>query len=57
MPGPDDYVLKNGKWLPNSSKNQNRKLPTMDSVRFSAGNLIMAGSPVYQYVRSTSKYF
>lgn len=28
IPGLDDNYLKNGKWLPNSSKNKNRKKPT-----------------------------
>ncbi len=39
IPGEDDFYLKNGKKLPNSSKNPNRILPTVNKIKvFIYGN-------------------
>ena len=51
MPGPEDFYQKNGKDLPNSSKNKNRKLPTADTIRYSSSQWIRSDQPVFAYVR------
>ncbi len=33
IPREDDFYLKNGKKLPNSSKNPNRILPTVNQIK------------------------
>jgi hypothetical protein len=35
IPGEDDYYVKNGKKLPNSSINKNRQLPTLGKIKVS----------------------
>ena len=57
MPGPEDFYQKNGKDLPNSSKNKNRKMPTANTIRFASTQYIRAGQPVFSYVTDKSKYY
>jgi hypothetical protein len=33
MPKDNDYFIKNGRWIPNSSKNPKRAVPKVDIIR------------------------